>query len=205
MVVSALRIGGKPETWRQLGFEVDGDGIARLGGVRIELRDDISAGEFASWALDGGEVPADVDGLPTDRAPRSDPGPTHPNGAAAIDHVVVLTPSLERTSAAFAELGVECRRVREVGGGARQGFFLFGDLLVEAVDPGKGIGDEAPSRFWGVTVELADLDAAAALLGERLGAVKDAVQPGRRIATVRKEATGGLPLALITQRERGSG
>lgn len=204
MIVSALRIGGKPETWRELGFEVDGRGVARLGDVRIELRDDI-AGEIASWALDHGEIPADIDGLPTDRAPRSGEGSTHPNGAGRIDHVVVLTPSLERTSAAFARVGIECRRTREAGGGARQGFFLVGDLLLEVVDPGKGVDDDAPARFWGITVEVADLDAAAALLGERLGAVKDAVQPGRRIATVRKGAAEGLPLALITQRERSSG
>ena len=64
---------------------------------------------------------------------------------------------------------------------------------------------DAPARFWGITVAVADIDAAAGTLGERLGAVKDAVQPGRRIATVRPEASGGLPLALITQRAPGRG
>ena len=89
--------------------------------------------------------------------------------------------------------------MREAGGGVRQGFFLVGDLLLEVID-GTGLPDGAPARFWGMTLVVSDIDAAAALLGERLGAIKDAVQPGRRIATVRPEASGGLPLALITPR-----
>jgi len=47
---------------------------------------------------------------------------------------------------------------------------------------------------------VADLDACAELLGERLGSIRDAVQPGRRIATVRKSAGLGLPVALISAR-----
>jgi hypothetical protein len=43
-----------------------------------------------------------------------------------------------------------------------------------------------------------DLDATAAALGERLGAVKDAVQPGRRIATLRRQAGAGVPLAFMS-------
>jgi hypothetical protein len=45
---------------------------------------------------------------------------------------------------------------------------------------------------------VADLDACAALLGGRLGEVRDAVQPGRRIATIRREAGLGVPVALIS-------
>jgi hypothetical protein len=52
-----------------------------------------------------------------------------------------------------------------------------------------------------MTMVVADIDRAAELLGERLGSVKDAIQPGRRIATVRPEATDGMPLALITPRQ----
>jgi hypothetical protein len=89
--------------------------------------------------------------------------------------------------------------VREANGGTRQGFFLVGDVLVEVID-GVGLKPDAPARFWGITAVVSDIDAAAVLLGERLGRIKDAVQPGRRIATVRPEASGGLPLALITPR-----
>ena len=46
--------------------------------------------------------------------------------------------------------------------------------------------------------ERADLDALATRLGDDLGAPRDAVQPGRRIATVRESAGLGLPLAFMT-------
>jgi hypothetical protein len=197
--VAALRIGGEPERWTELGFAVDGGGIATVGGVRLELAPAAPRGAIASWALEGERVPASVDGLPTEPAARAGTAAAHPNGALAIDHVVVVTPSLERTTAAFAEIGVDRRRVRDAGEGVRQGFFLLGDLLVEVVD-GTRLDADQPSRFWGLTVVVTDLDATAALLGERLGSVRDAVQPGRRIATVRREASGGLPLALITPR-----
>jgi hypothetical protein len=58
--------------------------------------------------------------------------------------------------------------------------------------------EPGPARFWGITFAVADLDAAAALLGDRLGSIRDAVQPGRRIATIRREAGVGLPVALIS-------
>jgi hypothetical protein len=192
-------VGGEIERWRELGFEVADGGVAMLGAVRVELRSRAAQGAIESWALDGQEVPRSIDGLETERAPRGGPEPEHPNGAIGIDHVVVLTPSLDRTTAAFAQVGVDCRRVRDAGGGVRQGFFLVDDLLVEVVEQ-SGLEPEAPARFWGITVVVTDLEAAADLLGERLGSIKDAVQSGRRIATVRREAAGGLPLALMTPR-----
>lgn len=201
MRVAALRIGGEPEQWRKLGFDVQDEGIAMLGGVRLELLPPGKQGAIESWALEGTAVPGSIDGLPTAAGVRGGPEADHPNGALAIDHLVVLTPSLERTAAAFAGIGVECRRVREAGGGVRQGFLLMEDLLVEVVE-GTGLREDERAHFWGITVVVADIDRAAALLADKLGRVKDAVQPGRRIATVRPEASGGLPLALITQRER---
>ena len=199
MRVAALRIGGEPGQWRELGFDVGNDGVAVIGGVRLEVQPSAEHGAIGSWALDGDDVPDSVDGLVTDAAIRGGAGAVHPNGVIGIDHVVVFTPSLERTTAAFTEIGVDCRRVREANGGARQGFFLVGDVLVEVID-GVGLEPDAPARFWGITAVVSDIEAAAVVLGERLGRIKDAVQPGRRIATVRSEASGGLPLALITPR-----
>jgi hypothetical protein len=45
---------------------------------------------------------------------------------------------------------------------------------------------------------VSDLDATARLLGNHLGDVKDAVQPGRRIASLRKEAGLALPVAFMS-------
>ncbi len=109
--------------------------------------------------------------------------------------MVMLTPSLERTIEELEDQGLELRRIREgeTGMGTyRQAFFRVGRPILEVVEA------DGPARFWGITFTTADIDAAAELLGDKLGRVKDAVQPGRRIATVRKEAGLGLPVALIS-------
>lgn len=199
MRVAALTVGSKPEGWRAMGFDVDDAGVLMLGSVRVELSASATAGTIESWALDGTDVPESIDGLATVSAKRGGPETEHPNCATGIDHVVVVTPSLERTSGSFAAIGVDCRRVREAGGGVRQGFFIVGDVLVEVVESAE-VGEAEPARFWGLTAVVADIDRAAELLGERLGLVREAAQPGRRIATVRPDASGGLPLALITPR-----
>lgn len=72
---------------------------------------------------------------------------------------------------------------------------MLGPCLLELGGPAPG-----DARLWGLTLAVEDLDAAAALLGDRLGHVKDAVQPGRRIATVRREAGLSVPVALMTPR-----
>ncbi len=58
---------------------------------------------------------------------------------------------------------------------------------------------EGPATLWGLTHVVADIDATADLLGERVGRVKDAVQPGRRIATLRHRELGmSVNTAVIT-------
>jgi len=70
-----------------------------------------------------------------------------------------------------------------------------GPCLLELGGPAEG-----DVRFWGLTLVVDDLDAAAERLGGRLGRVKEAVQPGRRIATVQREAGLSVPLAFMTPR-----
>ncbi len=61
---------------------------------------------------------------------------------------------------------------------------------------------EGPANLWGLVLTVVDLDVATARLGDQLGPVKDAVQPGRRIATVRESLGLGCPVALITPHVR---
>ena len=125
----------------------------------------------------------------------------HPLGAFELDHVVVSTDSLERTCAAITEAtGAPLRRVREVGV-IRQGFHRLGGLIVEVVE--RRGQPEGPASFWGLVLNVEDLDAAVAHVGpELIGPPKDAVQPGRRIATVRDAAGLGLPVALMSPDRR---
>jgi hypothetical protein len=198
-------LAAEPGAWAAAGFVVQ-DGVVRAGTVRVRLAGEDAGRGIVSWSLRDAPT-TDIDGLPgsrSDAAP-SEPG-EHPNGAERIDHVVVVTPDLERTTAALAGAGIERRRVREVpmgeGRTLHQGFFRLGEVILEVVDgmpldPSAEPEPGAPAVFWGLVFVVADLDAAAAQFGDRLGTPRDAVQPGQRIATVRREAGLGLPVALI--------
>jgi hypothetical protein len=170
--------------------------------VRLQLGASGDGG-LAGWALRGLDRPVDLDGLATipSGAPQRAPAPpsAHPNGAVAIDHVVVRTPDLARTTAALEAIGLRSRRVREVGR-MRQSFFVLGGALLELVGPAEPDGD-GPASFWGLVAAVADLDAACAALGDLVEAPRDAVQPGRRIAVVRREAGLGTAFALMSPRE----
>src|SRR3954454_5835326 len=179
-----------------MGFTVD-DGAVVVGSTRI--RPTGAGGGIERWTLAGVEDVA-FDGLATrvvDGGPAPRHAPDHPNGAQRIDHVVVRTPSLDRTVAAFDDAGLELRRTRDAGGGVRQGFLWLGDTIVELVEA-PGQDSAAPATFWGLVVVGDDIDRAAQVAGDARGDVRDAVQRGRRIAAVRKSAGVGLPLALMT-------
>jgi hypothetical protein len=207
-----LVIADEPPAWRALGFAVGDDGAFALGSLSVRL-----AGGGAS----GGVVAVHVedlaaerpDGLPVVRAasppagsapaaaaasahavasaPAAAAASAHPNGALAIDHLVAFTDEVDRTAAALAAAGGDVRR----RGGppelpAPMAFVRFGPLIVEVAQAG------GPTRFWGLTVTVAEL---AALAGPLLGTIRPAVQPGRRIATVRRAAGLSLALAFMSQ------
>jgi hypothetical protein len=77
------------------------------------------------------------------------------------------------------------------------GFRRIGPAILELVEaPGQPLG------FWGLVVTVNDLDALADRLGEHLGPIKPAVQPGRRIATVRPSAGLTTNLAFMDPEPR---
>jgi hypothetical protein len=194
--VEALVIGDPPERWARIGFRVDGD-RCDVGSVRLRF-DPAGGPGLRGWSVRGLSM-GELDGLPLlppgERA-ETEPG-VHANGAVSIDHVVVLTPDLERTCAALEHAGVRLRRLREAGTEerpVRQAFFRMGEVILEAVS-----SPEADSTsFWGLVVVVDDIERAAWMLGDDLGEIRDAVQPGRRIATVRRSAGLSVPLALMT-------
>lgn len=200
-----LELGGPPAAWAALGFVVEGS-RCRIGDVELVLAEGEAGIRAWCFASDGSAE--ELDGLSTrwTTEAAAEPAPPHPNGATRLDHMVVLTDGLERTTAALAAgAGLEVRRIREAGEGVRQAFLWLGDrqLLLEVVE-----SPEAPTArasFWGLTVVVDDLDAAAEHLGPALSPPRAAVQPGRRIATVRSEAGLGVPLALMTPHRPGSG
>lgn len=205
--VDELRVGDAPESWTALGFAVDGDACV-VGDVRIRLAGTEAGKGLMGWSLRdfGG---ADLDGLPTERSDRPPPVelPAHPNGISAIDHVVAISSDLDCTVAALQGAGLDLRRVREEptpAGAPRQAFFRLGAVILEVVQaPREAIertGGDRPAFFWGLAIVAPDLDSTVAGLGDRVGEVRPAVQPGRRIATLRRSAGLSVPVALMTPR-----
>lgn len=200
--VEWLTVAGDADAWRSIGLAVTDDNLIPLVGtwIRIVPAADDGPRGIVGWALSGTRDRTDIDGLATEVvAPATPLYADHPLGASGLDHVVVSTADLERTSGEIAAAtGCELKRIREVGT-MRQGFHRIGrgGLIVELVErPDLPAG---PATFWGLVLIVDDLDAAHELLGpDRISAPKDAVQPGRRIATVRGEVGLGLPVALMT-------
>lgn len=201
-----LIVADAPDAWRACGFALDGD-VCVVGGVRIRLAGSDAGRGLTGWSLRDVDA-TELDGLPTtssDRPPPKEP-PTHPNGITWLDHVVVITPVLDRTVAALHGAGLDLRRIREEptpAGAPRQAFFRLGATILEVVqEPGEAIerggGDGRPAFFWGLAFVAPDLDATVASLGDRVSEARPAVQPGRRIATLRRSAGLAVPVALIT-------
>ena len=200
--VEWLTVAGDVDTWRSLGLTVTTEGLIPLVGASIRIVAATADHEtgIVGWALSGVEDVAEIDGLVTEVvAPMPPIYAQHALRASGLDHVVVSTADLERTSEAIAlATNCELKRIREVGT-MRQGFHRIGrgGLIVELVErPDLPAG---PASFWGLVVIVDDIDAACELIGaERISPPKDAVQPGRRIATIRADVDLGLPVALMT-------
>jgi hypothetical protein len=205
-----LTVADKPDAWRDCGFLVEGD-ICAVGETRIRLAGDGAGKGLSGWSLREVDADAELDGLPTTRsespAPR-EPAPggrRHPNGVTGLDHVVAITPDLGRTVAALELAGLDLRRIREEptpAGAPRQAFFRLGEVILEVVqEPQEAIeraGGDHRAFFWGLAFVSPDLEETVASLGDRVSEVRDAVQPGRRIATLRRSAGLALPIALMS-------
>ncbi len=196
------------DSWKAFGVDVEGD-TAVVGGTRIRLAGTEAGKGLTGWSLRGIEC-TELDGLPTAVSDREPPAeqPAHPNGVTGLDHVVAITPALERTIATLQAAGLDLRRIREEptpAGAPRQAFFRLGSVILEVVqEPDEAIeqggGRDRPAFFWGLAFVVSDLDATAASLGDRVSEIRDAIQPGRRIATLRRSAGLAVPIALMTAR-----
>ncbi len=197
--LAAVEIGGEPAPWQTIGLELDAGGRIPFANGALEFVPDRQG--IVGLVIDGiDHLPADLEGIPL-RAGRPVPAIEHPVDAFELDHLVIMTDSLERTSQAVADgLGLERRRLRETET-VRQAFHRFADqggvrgCIVEIVENERV---RQPALF-GLVLNLADIDAAAARLGpDLLGLPKPAVQPGRRIATVRAAAGLGVAVAFMS-------
>ena len=204
--VAEIVLGADASAWSAAGFLVDEHDVVRLGGIRIRLTGGSSAtgAGITGWVL--ADAPdttvTEIDGLRTAHGDPSDGPPIdHPNGVTSIDHLVVNTARLEHTCDAIAAAtDAPLKRIREAGS-IRQGFHRLGALIVEVVTH-PGVTDDH-ATFWGLAFNVDDIDALYDRCGDELmSAPKDAVQPGRRIASFRIGAGLGTPIAVMTPHRR---
>jgi hypothetical protein len=196
--VVALAVPGDSEPWKAAGFACSEAGFA-AGAVQVLFGRPDGAGTRlvidppSGLAGAGLEEEIEVSGEIPDR--------DHPNGVVGVDHVVISTTAMERARDALLEAGLDLRLEREGRAGNQevdQAFFLAGPCVVELVGR-SGTGDGG-SAVWGVTFTTDSLDALPALDPPPVASIRDAVQPGRRIAVARREV--GLPTRVAFMNPR---
>ena len=206
VTIDEIVLADEPERWRELGFTV-ADRVVTLGTVRVALAGCRAGQGIVGWSLRGADG-TDLDGLPTTVSARPQPEGvgTHANRVGAIDHLVAFSPQLDRSVRALRNAGLDLRRVREQptpAGAPRQAFFRLGEAILEVVQiPDDRLasagGIDAPARFWGLALVSDDLERTVEAFGEHVGEIRPAVQPERRIATLRRSAGLTVPVALMS-------
>jgi hypothetical protein len=231
VTIAEIALADEPYGWELLGFSVSHAAV-QVGSVRIALAGKDAGRGILEWSLRD-VASTELDGLPTAVADApvaqvEDPSPTetgegrrrtqppsphpeaheHPNGITRIDHVVAMSPDLDRSVVALQAAGLDLRRIREQptpAGAPRQAFFRLGGVILELVqEPAEVVaahpdGANGPARFWGLALLSADLEQTVARLGEHSSEIRAAVQPGRQIATLRRSAGLAVPVALMSR------
>lgn len=197
-----LRIGDEADAWAAAGFAITDDATS-IGGVGLTFTGTGHGRGIHSAAIT--DPPRELDGLGLHHAEPAGPArrgiAAHPNGVERIDHLVVTTSDCDRTTELLEAAGIDARRVRQFDLGEtrqRQTFFWLGDVILELVGPDVAAGEQ-PASFWGLALVARDLDATAASLAGHCTTPKPAVQPGRRIATIKTRDLGiSVPLAVLS-------
>ena len=202
--ISELVVGGEAQNWALIGITFDLDHCAVLGDVVLRL-DSSQAPGLHSWVLHGAEEDAtNIDGVATSHAIgdfqiAASVQADFDLGVIGVDHVVINTPDLMRTSDALtAATGAPLKRVRDAGNNVQQGFHRLGSVVVEIVTaPSMHSG---PASLWGFVLNVKDIYAVANHVGpDVLSIPKPAVQAGKLIATFRSSLGLGVPVALMGQ------
>jgi hypothetical protein len=202
-VLTELVLQGDAGRWRAAGFTVTRRGRIAVDGLTLRLAPPVDDPAIVAWHLEP-PWPHPIDGLPV--APPDAHRPRtldveHPNGVVALDHVVVTTSDVARTTGALVAAGLAPRRTLVGARGDDETtyrFFLLGTCVLELVGPTRTEGD-APARFAG----LAFTTSTIARLGPFARPPVAAIQPGRRIATLDPAVGVGIPIVFLSPRVRG--
>lgn len=119
-----------------------------------------------------------------------------------LDHVVVMTPNVDRALAIYgAKLGLDLRLDREnPKWNARQLFFKVGGTVIEMAAKIGGAPTDEPDRSGGLAWRVAEPHAAQARIaaaGFDVSEVRPGRKPGTHVFTVRN-APAGVPTILLS-------
>ena len=201
--ICELVIGGSRANWALVGINFSHDGVFSIGEIALRIDESLPPG-MHSWVLSNiDSTIVSIDGISTSGfTSKSRHEQNEVNGFVltplGIDHVVVNTPDLERTSHALQQAtGAELKRIRDAGNSVRQGFHRLGDVIIEIVSaPSMPAGN---ASLWGFVLNVKDVNEVAAYLGpDVLSPPKPAVQKNRLIATFRGAVGLGVPVALMS-------
>jgi hypothetical protein len=201
----ALHAGGQRSPWQSIGLTCD-ESTCILSDVVLSFSG-VSSG-LVGWTFssDRDEL-VSVDGISTTLVSQF---PLHPAQSplgsqriVGLDHVVVTTDNIDRTSTAITEvLGLEVRRERQLGNGAVQRFHKLDNTIIEVVS-GPHVTSPGAS-LWGMVVSVDDLFDYCEEVGDAVTSPpKKATQPGRYISTVRSSVGLKIPFALMTPHVSG--
>ena len=204
-----ISLNENPEAWKSLGFSINqldsGVSFFKIGKVRFLFNPDEEFhgfGEILAVNIErsiesipfgklSNETIKEIDAIPPE---------THPNGVCRIDHLVITTSNADRTTSALENAGVTAKGTRTFGeknNRLRQTFFWLGEVILELVGPDQANGD-APATLWGLALVSEDIERTLAVI-KNCTPIKEAVQAGRKITTVKNRDVGvGVPIAIMT-------
>ena len=204
--VVAITVGGRAAPWYDIGI-VSG----LLGDVRLNIDESLPVGLHHLDLVGCPTRASHIAGLPVvhvddaqvvETVAPSNAAPQFALHIVGVDHVVVLADDVRATCSEIAEQsGAPLKRVKEGDRGV-QGFHRWGSVILEVVERRLVAPSDSATTaaYWGLVVVVDQIDEVATHLGpDVIGAPKPAVQPGRRIATVRSGAGLGVPLALMSR------
>ena len=204
--VVAITVGGRAAPWHDIGIVA-----GLLGDVRLVIDESLPVGLHHLDLVGCPTRASHIAGLPVVHVDDAQVVETvAPSNASSqfvlhivgVDHVVVLADDVRATCSEIAEQsGAPLKRVKEGDRGV-QGFHRWGSVILEVVERRLVAPSDSATTaaYWGLVVVVDQINEVATHLGpDVIGAPKPAVQPGRRIATVRSGAGLGVPLALMSR------
>lgn len=135
-------------------------------------------------------------------------GPAADAPVSKLDHVVIMTPNVDRALAVYgAKLGLDLRLDREnPKWNARQLFFRCGDSVIEMAAKIGGPATDEPDRSGGLAWRVDEphaVQARIAAAGFNVSEVRVGRKPGTHVFTVR-DVPGGVPTIMLSAEPTGA-